>query len=101
MSTHNRPDRILDELTARYDLQERFLEKLRPMVEKIFSEDIRDSDRTMLLEMLAETCERDRQLREGSEALRQAFVQLIATLRALQAHVRKLRDDPRPGTEGA
>lgn len=101
MSTNDRTTRILAELTERYDLQADFVQKVRPMVDTIFSDDIKDEDRTALLEVLAETCERDLRMRKGSAALREALTGLVDTLKELHDKVRELNElRPKKGDEG-
>lgn len=101
-SPEPRVEKILAELQSRYDLQDDFLAKLRPMVSTVLSDEIDDEQRTGLLEMVAETCERDLRLRKGSVALKSALQSLVDTLRELHDKVRELGErQRRPDAEGA
>lgn len=78
--TEPRADRLLAELRQRYDLDPAFVAKLRPSVIAIFSPEIPEERRTELLELLAETCERNVRIREGNVKLKEALQRLLATL---------------------
>ena len=76
-----RVERVLSELSVRYDVQEEFLERLRPMLRTIFSPGIAEERRPELLEMAALTCMRDVEIRRNSEAARQAWAEYFDGLR--------------------
>ncbi len=59
-----RSERILDELTRRYQLDQQFIEKLRPVVWSILSPEIQEDKRAEILEFLAVTCERHTTIRK-------------------------------------
>lgn len=66
--TDPRTERLLRELASRYDLTKGFLRQLRPAVTTILSDEISEDDRIMLLEELAQTCQRDQQSRSSTVA---------------------------------
>jgi hypothetical protein len=81
-----RVDSLLQELSARHGNRDpRFLAAVRPMVERILAPGLADEARTSLLEMLAETCERDVAVRRDCAAAREHlaafFAQLLRLLR--------------------
>lgn len=96
MSIPDRIEHLLSELTQRYELTDEFAGKLRPMIATIFSDEIRDEDRTQLLEMVAETCERDLRMRRGSVKLKECLQTLMSTLHELNQKLRTLSDRPGP-----
>lgn len=91
-----RVDHLLEELTSRYDLQDRFLKQVRPMVEKIFSDDITEERRTVLLEVLAQTCQNDLMIRKRFAALEVALKELVSTIGEMGRRVHPAKQDPAP-----
>jgi hypothetical protein len=75
-----RVDHLLEELTARYDLQDRFLKQVRPLVDRIFSDEVSEERRTILLEVLAQTCQNDLLIRRRFAAIEVALKDLVATI---------------------
>ena len=91
------------ELKARYELREDFIERLRAPVALILSEEIPRERRRELLELLAETCERDVKIRREGANLRSAFQELFRVLGDLNEKLRKLGgglDSPPAGFAG-
>jgi hypothetical protein len=89
-----RVDNLLAELTSRYDLQERFLRKVRPMVVRILSDEIPDERRTWLLEALAQTCHNDLMIRRRFDALESALKDLFHSLGEMNDRLSKLGPSP-------
>ena len=91
-----RTDRLLTELSARYDLKASFLAKLRPLAHCVLHEPFDAERRVRMMEKLAEACERDQILRDESEraqAAAQDFVARLKTLlRTLEDKRREMRD---------
>lgn len=80
----DRVDALLSELSARHHNQDpRFLTAVRPMVEGILDPRIREQDRVGLLELLAETFERDVQVRVDCERARVAWSEFLAAVARL------------------
>ena len=80
----NRVDAVLDELSSRHqNTDARFLAAIRPIVERILAPDTPASARVGLMELLAETFERDVQIRQDIAAARQGIVDFFDTLRRL------------------
>ncbi len=75
-----RVERILNELRARYGNDERFTERLRPMLKRIVDPSVSDESQVSLLELAAETCERDSQIKRDGEAARAAWDEYIQIL---------------------
>lgn len=89
LHAEQRTDRLLSELSARYDLQSRFLKKLRPLAHCILHEQFDEDRRIRLLERLAEACERDRILRAESaraHAAAQDFMDRLQRLLCLMEY---------------
>lgn len=84
-----RIDHLLEELTSRYELQDRFVKQVRPMVEKIFSDDVTEERRTVLLEVLAQTCQNDLLIRRRFAALEIALKDLVSTIGEMGRRVHK------------
>ena len=79
-----RADTLIQELSARHqNTDPRFLKAVRPLVVAILDDKTPEAARVPLLEQLAETFERDVQIRENCEAARQAWDQFIAVIRRL------------------
>ncbi len=78
-----RADALIDELAARHGNAPEFLEQIRPMVVRILHPDTPDASRPQLLELVAETCERQLTIKRNGEELRAAFDQLFDSIRAL------------------
>jgi len=76
----SRTDRLLDELTCRYALSDRFKAQLRPMVEAILSERFSEDRRNFLLEELAAACQRDQALRTALSRLQESLARLTETV---------------------
>jgi len=91
-----RVDHLLEELTSRYDLQDRFLKQVRPMVEKMFADDITEERRTVLLEVLAQTCQNDLMIRRRFAALEVALKELVSTIGEMGRRVNPSKQDPTP-----
>lgn len=84
-----RVEHLLEELTSRYDLQDRFVKQVRPMVEKIFSDDVTEERRTVLLEVLAQTCQNDLLIRRRFAALEVALKDLVSTIGEMGRSIHK------------
>lgn len=79
-----RVESLLLELQARHRNQDpRFLEAVRPMAERILDPTLSDAARVQLLELLAETFERDVQIRAATAAS-------LVALRAWVANMKRL-----------
>lgn len=78
-----RTDALLAELAARHGNRQPFLTAVRPMVERILAPDLADSLRIHLLELLAETCERDTTIRVHTEAARAGWAEFFTRLEAM------------------
>jgi hypothetical protein len=87
-----RVDRVLDELQQRYGNDERFVSRARPIVRRIFEPGMSEEQRTLALEMLAETCVRDVQIRDNCAAAKAAWAEFFAKMRR---HVERLTDAAR------
>jgi hypothetical protein len=79
-SMSNRARHLLDELTVRYDLQPEFVARLAPTVEQILAPALSEDQRITLLELLAETCDRDQRLRRDFGAIREGLASLARRL---------------------
>ena len=80
----DRVDSLIHELSHRHrNLDERFLTAVRPMVARILDVATPEHARVPLLEMLAETFERDVQIRRDIAAARAAWDEFFARLRRL------------------
>jgi hypothetical protein len=79
-----RVDAILAELSARHRNHDpRFLALVRPMVAQIVDPGMPEGERVRLLELVAETFERDVQVRRDCAAAKAAWGKLFATLQKL------------------
>ena len=83
----SRVESLLAELQARHGNSAEFFAQLRPAIERILDDGTPAEARPHLLELVAETCERDLEIRAGSERLRAA---LRAMFDDLADRVRKL-----------
>ncbi|MCB9879326.1 MAG: hypothetical protein H6835_17160 [Planctomycetes bacterium] len=80
----NRVDNLIRELASRHRNHDpRFLEAVRPMVASILDDRTPEHARVPLLEMLAETFERDVQVRRDCAAAQAAWAELFETLKRL------------------
>lgn len=80
----DRADSLIHELSTRHqNLDERFLAAVRPMVGKILDEGTPDHARVPLMELLAETFERDVQIRRDMAAARAAWNDFFERLRRM------------------
>jgi len=78
----NRVDAILSELSARHHkVSAEFLVAVRPMVERILDPNTPEHTRVPLLELLAETVERDVKVRDDAVAARAELVEFFAAIR--------------------
>jgi hypothetical protein len=78
----DRVDTIIRELSSRHrNADDRFLAAVRPMVERILEPGTPADARVPLLEMLAETFERDARMREDFTNLRKGLRELFERLR--------------------
>lgn len=79
-----RVDALLLELQARHHNDDpRFLTAVRPLVEKILDPGTPEAARVPLLEMLAETFERDVAIREATAQSQAAWRSFFANLRRM------------------
>lgn len=79
-----RVDNLIAELASRYNNQDpQFLAAVRPAVVKILDEKTPEHARVPLLEMLAETFERDARSKQSCAAAKVAIAQWAETLRRL------------------
>lgn len=79
-----RVDALLQELSARHRHHDaRFLSAVRPLVESMLDPAIAADRRVGLLELLAETFERDLAIRRDTALARQHLQQYLAQLREL------------------
>jgi hypothetical protein len=81
MGKTSRSEKILAELGDRYGLEERFVEKLAPILEVILGDSFSDEERLPLLEELAETCQRDQMIRQSMADARQGIQDLFDRLK--------------------
>lgn len=80
----SRVDALLEELSARHDNRDpRFLAAVRPMIERILDPTTPVASRVPLLELLAQTFERDVQIRRDFAAASLGVQQFFAALRRL------------------
>lgn len=78
-----RAESLIRELTARSGNDDvAFLDAVRPLVEKILDAATPEAARVPLLEMLAETFERDVQVRRDLAVARRGWTELMQRLRA-------------------
>lgn len=85
-----RVDGLLAELQARHKTQPEFMEQLRPLLERILDDDTPEDCRPRLLELVAETCERQTRIAQATEALRAAFEEMFELMRLM---VERLAED--------
>jgi hypothetical protein len=85
-----RVDRILAELGSRYRLSDSFLQRLRPLTERIFSNDVPIHRRPPLLEELAATCQRDLEFRGACRSLQRSLAGLLHSLNHIQQQLREI-----------
>ena len=79
-----RVDSLIAELSVRHkNADPRFLAAVRPMVVSILDPATPEDARVPLLEMLAETFERDVQIRDNCAAAREAFQAWIEAIKRL------------------
>ena len=78
----------MDELTQRYDLREPFRSRLRPLLERILAPDVPEERRVFLLEMVAESCQRDQRIRATFGLLKDRLEQLSRSLERLAEDLR-------------
>ena len=79
-----RTDALIAELSRRHsNTDPRFLAEVRPLVERILDPQIEEAARVRLLELLAETFERDARMREDFRRARAGFDAFFAHLRSL------------------
>lgn len=79
-----RVDSLLLELQSRHRNHDpRFLAAVRPMVERILDPTMPEASRVPLLELLAETFERDVQVRKDMATARAGWAAFFAKLKAL------------------
>jgi len=82
--TNHRIDALLAELTARHGNDDpQFLAAVRPMVARILEPAIPSAARVPLLELLAETFERDLQVRRDLAVAREQWQRFFAHLRQM------------------
>ena len=87
-----RVEGLLAELQARHKTEPEFMERLRPELECILSEDTPEDSRIRLLELVAETCDRQTQIARSCDALLAVFDGMFEQLRSL---VRQQTVDPK------
>ncbi|MDO8348981.1 MAG: hypothetical protein Q7T30_02005 [Planctomycetota bacterium] len=76
-----RVDALLTELSLRHRNDDpRFLAAVRPIIERIVDPSLPEDARVPLLELLAETFERDVQVRLDLRRMRQAWDRMVADL---------------------
>lgn len=79
-----RADALLLELQHRHGNDDaRFLAAVRPFVERILDPSLPESARVALLELLAETFERDVQIRRNTQRSLAAWADFVRRLKAL------------------
>lgn len=78
-----RVDSLLAELQARHSTQPEFMDQLRPLVERILADATPEDSRPRLLELVAETCERQTMIEKNSEAMRAAFDEMFRLMRLM------------------
>ena len=79
-----RVESLLTELSQRHrNSDPRFLAAVRPIVERIVDPALSEDVRVPLLELLAETFERDVQVRLDLRRMRQAWDQMVVDLQKL------------------
>lgn len=80
----SRVEALLEELSARHGNREpRFHAAVRPLLERILAPGLGEAQRLPLLELLAETFERDAAVRRDAAAARACLRQWFANLRRL------------------
>ena len=79
----NRVDSLLAELEARYPTGDGFVDTLRPMAERILDAGTPEQHRPALLEMLAETCDRQIQIERNCARAIEAWRGFIDQLKIL------------------
>ncbi len=88
-----RVEGLLAELQARHKTEPEFMEKLRPELERILSDDTSEDSRIRLLELVAETCERQTQISRSCDALLEVFDGMFEQLRSM---IQRQAVDPKP-----
>lgn len=76
----SRVDSLIAELRARHGNEELFFQRLRPLLEKILDPGTPEESRHSLLELAAETCERQQQVKTNGEAARVALQGYVENL---------------------
>ena len=87
-----RVEGLLAELQARHKTEPEFMERLRPELERILSDDTSEDSRIRLLELVAETCERQTQIARSCNALLEVFDGMFEQLRSM---IQRQAVDPR------
>ena len=88
-----RVEGLLAELQTRHKTEPEFMEKLRPELERILSDDTSEDSRIRLLELVAETCERQTQIARSCNALLEVFDGMFEQLRSM---IQRQAVDPKP-----
>ena len=96
-----RVDRLIAELTARYELQERFIKQLRPAIERIFSDEIPEDRRPYLLEVVAQTCQNDLMIRRRFSVLESALKDLFTSLNSMTGRLKQIEHPDRTKTDAS
>lgn len=80
----DRVDALIQELSARHaNDDERFLAAVRPMVERILDPAMPEEHRVPLLELLAESFERDVQVRRDLQQARENWARFFEALKQM------------------
>lgn len=88
---NHRSERILAELSYRYDLKNSFVERLRPWVDRIVDEEIPEHQQIALLELLAETCERQKRIDESTLEAQRALKGFVSAMKELFDRVQRFK----------
>ncbi|MEZ5987558.1 MAG: hypothetical protein R3F30_00225 [Planctomycetota bacterium] len=95
-----RTEKLLAELAGRYDLRSRFVAKLRPIARQILHGKLDEERRIQLLELLAETCDRDLRIRREANKAQEAVEQFFDRLRQMLQFLAERRRRPEADAEG-
>ncbi len=87
----DRTENLLAELKCRFGIDEPFAQRLRPTVKRILDPALPDSARLQLLELLAETCERESTLRRETTRTQAALSAFSAQIDLLLRSLKEIR----------
>ena len=92
----SRVDSLIAELRARHGDDGNFFDHLRPLIEKIFDPATPEQSRNSLLELAAETCERNQEIRSNCDAAQRAWQSYVANLTVALRRISDLKGPNHP-----